>query len=309
MSDWNVIVGNNADTIPTIEDESIQTLVTSPPYYGLRNYGGGEDEIGLEETPEDFIENLCKVFDAIHPKMKEDGTLWINLGDTYASNVSEGVKKFGNAEDFGRKTVEYAQPGRKITGDCKPKDMIGIPWMFAFAMRARGWYLRQEIIWSKPNPMPESVTDRCTKAHEPIFLFSKSQKYFFDIDAIKEPAESGKKKLSGGWELDGTRRKRSVWTVPIASGETLDNEHFAVYPTSLVEPCILAATKPGDLVCDPFSGSGTTGVVALQHDRNYIGFELNTDFEKIYTKRLKEAKAYNNQDATTGETAALFNWE
>lgn len=635
MADWNVILGNNAETIPTIEDNSIRTLVTSPPYYGLRNYGGGDDEIGLESTPEDYIENLCQMFDAIKPKLTDDGTMWINLGDTYASNVSEGIKKFGNAESFGRKTVEYKQPKRKITGGLKPKDMIGIPWMFAFAMRARGWYLRQEIIWClsggiklyvktpttigpisirdisrldpttvklwngkkwtqllgmgkstekdrskmlqltlrsgekinctdmhqwptsnglkrtkelkvgdilkscqlpdnkdkiknipsydvgwliglyiaggskgkdgtclqlaanqkenvrfsilnkicesyhascdnhntsengcthniygsviigiidqyvngkdayskkldkkvwernnsflrgildgylegdghwdgknerwrlgfcrnedfasdlrclcarlgvsltlnesfskntttgkthpsyrgeikfstsdhfnsknrneivsisksksrtfwdlsvrdephlfalasgilthncKPNPMPESVTDRCTKAHEQIFLLSKSKDYYFDVDAIKELADSGQKTISGGWELDGTRRKRSVWTIPIASGETLDNEHIAVYPTRLVLPCILAGSAPGDLVCDPFSGSGTTGVVALENDRNYIGFELNDMFVKIYTKRLDQAKDHNSVSLDSQENQGLFTW-
>lgn len=636
MANWKVLLGNNADTIPTIEDKSIKTVITSPPYFGLRNYGGGEDEIGLEETPEEYIENLCRVFDALHPKLTDDGTMWVNLGDTYASNVSEGIKKFGNAESFGRKSVDYKQPGRKISGDCKPKDMIGIPWMFAFAMRARGWYLRQEVIWClsggvkvyaktpttigpmsirdisrldpstvqlwngtkwtqllgmgksletdrdkmleitlrsgesisctdmhqwptnnglkrakdlkvgdiidtcllpdstlkcdnlpsydigwlvglylaegsrskggkclqfashqketdrfanltricemyhasckshdtsengcthnvygeavigiidtyingtdaytkkldkkvwerdneflrgilmgylkgdghydkpnnrwrlgfcrnedlasdlrclaarlgyyismkpsftkntdtgkthptfkgelrftvsdhfnckerseivsigpskarkfwdlsvadephlfslasgvlthncKANPMPESVTDRCTKAHEQIFLFSKSPTYFFDVDAIKEEADTGKKKIAGGWDQDGSRRKRSVWTVPVACSETLDNEHFAVYPTALVEPCVLAGSAPGDLVCDPFNGSGTTGVVALENNRNYIGFELNKDFEKIYTKRLNDAKSFNKQDITNGDVSKLFSWE
>lgn len=308
MSDWKIIVGNNVDNIPQLEDKSIRTVITSPPYYGLRNYGGGEDEIGLEETPEEYIEKLCLVFDKLMPKVSDDGTMWVNLGDTYASNVSEGVKKFGNADSFGRKTVDYIQPSRKITGDCKPKDMIGIPWMFAFAMRKRGWYLRQEIIWLKKNCMPESVTDRCTKAHEQIFLFSKSQNYYFDIDAIKEKADSGKKRISN-WECDGTRRKRSVWDIPVASSETMDNEHFAVYPKDLVEPCVLAGSAKGDLVCDPFSGSGTTGVVALENDRNYVGFELNADFEKIYTKRLNKAKEFNGQDITVGDMANLFEWE
>jgi len=309
MATWKVIVGDNAGTIPTIDNNTIKTVITSPPYYGLRNYGGGKGEIGLEKTPEEYIENLCLVFDAIHPKLTEDATMWVNIGDTYASNVAEGIKKFGNAESFGRKTIDYKQPGRKISGDCKPKDMIGIPWMFAFAMRARGWYLRQEIIWEKNNCLPESVMDRCTKTHEPIFLFSKSSSYFFDVEAIKESAKTGKKKIAGGWEQDGTRRKRSVWNIPVACSETLDNEHFAVYPKALVEPCVLAGSAPGDLVCDPFNGSGTTGVVALENNRNYIGFELNKDFEKIYTKRLNDAQCFNKQDITNGEVSKLFSWE
>ncbi len=321
---WNVLLGDNRETIKKLDDNSVQTVITSPPYFALRKYGDSSDEIGIEETPEDYINNLCNVFDEIKPKLKEDGTLWVNLGDTYASNVSEGIKKFGS-KNFqetrpGRQNVK--QPGRKITGDLKPKDLIGAPWMFAFEMRKRGWYLRQDIIWSKNNPLPESVEDRCTKSHEYIFLFSKNQDYYFDYESITEKststAKDKKKEISKVaksfsfddlenenpvekepeekkdnevvWVPNGTRRKRSVWEVPVSCGEAIGIQHFATYPKELVLPCVLAGSKPGDLVLDPFNGSGTTGVVAMENGRNYIGCELNQEFESIYTKRLSEAK-------------------
>lgn len=336
--DWKVHLGKNVDNIKLLDDNSVRTVVTSPPYYRLRRYGDSDEEIGTEETPEEFVESLCKVFDEIRPKLKEDGTLWVNLGDTYASNVSEGVKKFGSA-DFqaerpGRQNV--AQPGRKLTGDLKRKDLIGIPWLFAFAMRKRGWYLRQDVIWSKTNPMPESCTDRCTKSHEYIFLFSKNEEYYFNHDAIREDAESNKdavnkkkkpkdvlmscfddsgevlsktndeillekkkiEEVAGKtWTHDGKRNKRSVWEVNTSGGEIgPDNEHVATYPEALVSPCILSCSEPGDIVIDPFNGSGTTGVVALKLNRNYVGFELYETFERIYTKRLNGAKEQNEQD-------------
>jgi len=323
MADWEVHLGNNINNIPNLDDESIRTVITSPPYFGLRNYGDGDEEIGLEETPEEFVSNLCDVFDALKPKLTDDGTMWINLGDTYASNVSEGVKKFGstNFQETrpGRQNVK--QPKRKITGDLKPKDLIGIPWMFAFEMRKRGWYLRQDIIWSKANALPESVTDRCTKSHEYIFLFSKKQNYHFNYEAIKEKAarlqnkadtlihdESKPEKEDGKWVDDGTRRKRSVWNVPVAAGEAIGTEHYATYPVALIDPCILAGSEVGDLVCDPFNGSGTTGVVSLEHDRNYVGFELYKNFEHIYTKRLNEAKNRNKQNLTSAANSDLWEW-
>jgi DNA modification methylase len=329
--DWKVYLGKNTDNIKLLDDKSVQTVITSPPYFRLRQYGDSDDEIGTEETPEEFIETLCQVFDEIKPKLKDDGTLWVNLGDTYASNVSEGVKKFGSA-DFqaerpGRQNV--AQPGRKLTGDLKKKDLIGIPWMFAFAMRKRGWYLRQEIIWSKPNPMPESCTDRCTKSHEHIFLLAKNESYLFDHEFIREVSDSfnpekknkriktkdvitfdfesdttksdedikaeklkNKEIEDKSWSPDGFRNKRSVWEVPTSGGEIgTDNEHVATYPEALVSPGVLAGTKEGDIVMDPFNGSGTTGVVALKLGRKYVGFELYQSFEKTYTRRLNEAQS------------------
>lgn len=324
---WKILLGDCKETLKTLEDNSIQTVVTSPPYWALKRYGDSLSEIGIEDTPEKYISNLCDVFDVLKSKLKENSTLFINLGDTYASNVSEGIKKFGS-KNFqetrpGRQNVK--QPGRKITGDLKSKDLIGIPWMFAFEMRKRGFYLRQDIIWNKTNPLPESVEDRCTKSHEYIFLFSKNEEYYFDYNAISEksdtPLKEKKKtptKLQNfpfdnlddnsseeikedkkqdnevNWEPDGTRRKRSVWTVPVSCGEAIGIQHYATYPKKLIEPCVLAGSKPGDIVLDPFNGSGTTGVVAMEHGRHYIGCELNQEFEVIYNTRLKEAeRAYN----------------
>lgn len=272
-----VIVGNALQTLKNLPDASVQTVVTSPPYWGLRDYGDDE-QLGLEKSPLDFIENLCKVFDEIWRVLKNDGTVWVNLGDSYYN-----------------------------------KSLAGIPFRFAFAMQERGWFLRQDIIWHKPNVMPESVTDRCTKSHEYIFLLTKSSKYFYDNKAILEPvSEISLKRSEYGWDSDrpstknasmggtgihtdqmGTRfvnpegrNKRSVWTV---TAKGYKEAHFAVYPPELIEPCILAGSKEGDTVLDPFSGSGTTGEVALKHNRNYIGLELNPEYAEISRKRLLEA--------------------
>lgn len=272
-----VIVGNALQTIKNLPDASVQTVVTSPPYWGLRDYGDDE-QLGLEKNPLDFIENLCKVFDEIWRVLKDDGTVWVNLGDSYYN-----------------------------------KSLAGIPFRFAFAMQERGWFLRQDIIWHKPNVMPESVTDRCTKSHEYIFLLTKSSKYFYDNKAILEPiSEVSLKRSEYGWDSDrpstknasmggtgihtdqmGTRfvnpegrNKRSVWTI---TAKGYKEAHFAVYPPELIEPCILAGSKEGDTVLDPFSGSGTTGEVALKHNRNYIGLELNPEYAEISRKRLIEA--------------------
>ena len=245
---WKVLQGDNRDTIKTLEDNSIQTVISSPPYWAQRIYSDSELEIGIEETPEEYIKSLCDVFDAILPKLKDDGTLWINLGDTYASNAKEGIKKFGSKdfqEEHKNKSIKV--PGRKLSGNLKPKDLVGVPWMFAFEMRARGWWLRQDILWSRANPIPESVEDRCTKSHEYIFLLSKSPDYYFDFNAIKEKAsttlkdkkkakvkslsfdelendkEEVKEEDGKSWEPDGTRRKRSVWEVPAACSEAVGN--------------------------------------------------------------------------------------
>ena len=328
MPQWNVLLGNNKETIKQIEDKSIQTAVTSPPYFALRAYGGSEcdkGEIGLEETPEEFISSLCDVFDELKPKIKEDGTVWVNLGDTYASNTSAGVKKFGskNFQETRPGRQEVFQPKKKISGNLKNKDLIGIPWMFAFEMRKRGWYLRQDIIWAKDNPMPESVTDRCTKSHEYIFLFSKSPEYYFDFEALKEetgkaakkerrfsrveqPEGMGRNDEGRMWVDDGTRRKRSVWQIPVAASQAIGTEHFATYPEELILPCILAGSKEGDLVFDPFNGSGTTGVVALKNGRNYLGCELYEKFKSIYETKLNDA--LNKRENSIEENKDLFEW-
>lgn len=246
-----------------------QTCVTSPPYFGLRDYGH-EGQIGLEKTPEEYIASMVEVFQCVRDVLADDGTLWLNIGDSYGAG----------------------------------KQLLGIPWKLAFALQSDGWYLRQDIIWHKPNPMPESVRDRCTKAHEYIFLLSKSGRYFFDGDAIKEPAKTspvarnkadegyqadypkGDRFSSGErvWGADGKRNKRSVWEVSL---RPYKGAHFATFPTALIEPCVLAGSRPNDIVLDPFMGSGTTAQVALQHGRQYLGCELNPEYEELQRERIE----------------------
>ena len=282
------------------EGVKAQTCVTSPPYYGLRDYGH-EGQIGLEETPEQYISAMVEVFRCVWDVLEDDGTLWLNIGDSYAGNNSRasnnGRAGFGNARE---KVVNRTGEGLKT------KDLIGIPWMLAFALRANGWYLRQDIIWHKPNPMPESVQDRCTKAHEYIFLLSKSQKYYYDADSIKEDAvgekggaplkatnpefrqgdsKSVNSGLSHGWQPTEFRNKRSVWTV---NPKPYSGAHFAVFPEELIEPCILAGAPVGGVVLDPFMGSGTTAQVSQDLGRQYIGCELNPAYEKLQKKRTAQ---------------------
>jgi DNA modification methylase len=265
-----ILFGDCRETLKEF-DEKARMCVTSPPYYGLRNYGDEEYQIGLEQTPEDYIEQLVNVFKEVKNVLTDDGTCWVNVGDSYYNyrpGRGQGLVKqtvSNNKQDL---PDMCPRRGNKLEG-LKEKDLIGIPWMFAFAMRADGWYLRQDIIWNKPNPMPESVRDRCTKAHEYIFLFSKSQNYYFDVDAIKEP----------------TRRKRSVWNI---QKKPYKGAHFAVYPPDLIEPCIKAGSEEGDIVLDPFMGSGTTAMVAKSLGRDYIGCELHEDYGNLIQKRVAE---------------------
>ena len=251
-------------------DEQARMCVTSPPYYGLRNYGDEDEQIGQEDTPEQFIDNLVKVFREVRNVLTDDGTCWVNLGDSYYNY------RPGRGQGLVKQTVSNTKQdlpdlcprrGNKLDG-LKEKDLIGIPWMFAFAMRADGWYLRQDIIWHKPNPMPESVRDRCTKSHEYIFLLSKKQNYYFDVDAIKEP----------------TRRKRSVWDI---TKKPYKDAHFAVFPPDLIEPCIKAGSERGDMILDPFMGSGTTAMVAKSLGRDYMGCELHEEYGKLIRDRLQ----------------------
>lgn len=281
-----------------------QTCVTSPPYFGLRDYQHAA-QIGLEETPEQYIAALVEVFRCVWDVLADDGTLWVNIGDSYTS----GNRKTRDADD---KDASRAMSFRAPTPNgLKPKDLIGIPWMLAFALRADGWHLRQDIVWHKTNPMPESVRDRCTKAHEYIFLLSKSERYYFDSDAMKEPAIGGKaagnkrhkyadayaqgesqehRTKAGLTALAGvqweTRNRRSVWSV---GSSPYVGAHFAVYPPELIRPCILAGSRPGDVVLDPFMGSGTTATVALQHGRKYLGCELNPEYEVLQRERIVSA--------------------
>jgi len=331
-----------------------QTCITSPPYYGLRDYGtakweGGDpdcqhsismptkwndpkrgtsvlrpevghrggstsnchlcgakridEQLGLEDTPEEYITNMVEVFRCVWDVLEDNGTLWVNIGDSYC-----------NSNGFARASPEYQREGRNnmpandrkldklhATG-LKTKDLIGIPWMLAFALRADGWYLRQDIIWSKPNPMPESVQDRCTKAHEYIFLLSKSHKYHFDNVAIKDPVKEDwgtRDRINGKYHNEGTglqphsgleksyemANKRSVWTV---NTKPYSGAHFAVFPTELIEPCILAGAPVGGIVLDPFMGSGTTAQVAQDLGRQYLGCELNPEYGKLQKKRTAQ---------------------
>ena len=264
-----ILYGDCRKTLCAFLPQTARVCVTSPPYYGLRDYGGEESQIGLEQTPEEFIDELVKVFREVRNVLTDDGTCWVNLGDSYYNY------RPGRGQGLAKQTVSNNKQdlpdvcprrGNKLEG-FKEKDLIGIPWMFAFAMRADGWYLRQDIIWNKPNPMPESVRDRCTKSHEYIFLFSKSQNYYFNVDAIKEE----------------TRRKRSVWNV---TKKPYKGAHFAVFPPDLIEPCILAGSEKGDTILDPFMGSGTTAMVSKKLDRYYIGCELHENYGNLIEERV-----------------------
>ena len=308
--------GDALEVLKTLPDEIVNCCVTSPPYYGLRDYGV-DGQIGLEETPEQYVERLVEVFREVRRVLKKDGTLWLNLGDSYfgsggASGQSPDHLNFGKT----RTDRSYASEGitRNLKSSyLKPKDIIGIPWMVAFALRKDGWYLRQDIIWSKPNPMPESVKDRCTKAHEYIFLLSKSQRYYYNQEAIKEKAAydgrkdtlmKGSLKYKNGVMPDGqpnsfavngherwnkdengeyVANKRSVWEV---NTKPCSDAHFAVFPQQLIDPCIKAGCPEDGTVLDPFIGSGTTGIVARKQDKNFIGIELNPEYIKIAEKRL-----------------------
>ena len=329
--------GDNRDTMRKLIDDGVkvQMCVTSPPYFGLRDYGH-DGQLGLEETPEQYIANMVDVFRLVKDLLADDGVLWLNIGDSYngsGKGVAGITSRLGNV-------VANAQATNRLTkvDGLKPKDLIGIPWMLAFALRTDGWYLRQDIIWHKPNPMPESVTDRCTKSHEYIFLLSKSERYYFDNSAIKEPAapssisrwnqdiesQVGSDRVPGKTngnmssrdsfkrigskrgiadvcpaspmpthredraesEYDvNTRNKRSVWTVATVP---YSGAHFATFPPALIEPPILAGSRVGDILIDPFFGSGTVGEVAQNLGRQWIGCELNTDYKPLQDRRTEQ---------------------
>lgn len=282
--------------LQSLPDKSINCCVTSPPYYGLRDYGM-DGQIGLEETPEAYIAKMVEVFREVKRVLRDDGTLWLNIGDSYSGSGGAG-NQFGQLEKKGFKKYKQGNTG------LKPKDLIGIPWMLAFTLRADGWYLRQDIIWHKPNPMPESVTDRCTKSHEYIFLLSKSAKYYYDYETIREEiketnlgfisarARTASGALGGKNQHNMERRdydeikganKRSVWTV---TTKPFKESHFATFPEDLIAPCVLAGCPENGIVLDPFMGAGTTALVARKLNRNYVGFELNPEYKKIAEKRL-----------------------
>lgn len=258
--------GNTLDVLQTIPDEYVQCVVTSPPYWGLRDYAI-DGQIGLEETLEKYIHNLTLVFSQIRRVLKSDGTLWLNIGDGYTSG-----NRGWRAPD--KKKPARAMNVRPDTPDgLKSKDLLGIPWKLAFALQNDGWYLRSDIIWNKPNGMPESVKDRPTRVHEYIFLLTKSEKYYYDYESIREPVSNNRK-----------RNRRSVWSV---NTQPFADAHFATFPPDLVEPCILAGSREQDLVLDPFFGSGTVGLVCQRHLRKFLGIELNPEYVQIAANRLR----------------------
>lgn len=342
-----VYFGDCRDTMRDLKAQGVrvQCCVTSPPYYGLRDYGH-PGQIGLEKTPAEYVAALVEVFEGVRELLADDGVLWLNLGDSYnaAGRTGHGTRQ-GFKQGTNRASAEKADICRPSVENLKPKDLIGIPWRVAFALQEAGWYLRQDIIWHKPNPMPESVTDRCTKAHEYLFLLSKSERYYWDAEAMREPAEWGppgnkthrhttlaeqgdsmftgksglvkyaerqrskrdsfKREASKRAEVipgqtvgthradrdeseydTGMRNRRSVWTVPT---QPYSGAHFAVFPAALIEPCILAASRPGDVVLDPFMGSGTTAQVAQALGRQWIGCELNPEYDPLQQARTAQA--------------------
>lgn len=302
-----ILVGDCLEVLRALRDGMAQTCVTSPPYYGLRDYGHA-GQIGLEETPDAYVARLVDVFREVRRVLRDDGTLWLNLGDSYAAQGGAHGGRDDNQRGVGAKRLHIEgagdQEARRPAQGYKPKDLLGIPWMVAFALRADGWWLRQDIIWHKPNPMPESVTDRCTKAHEYVFLLSKSARYFYDAAAIAEPAEypgddrhnrrdtrkivdpfcadAGSRARTGN-PTGETRNARSVW--PIAT-QPYSGAHFATMPPALAERCIKAGSKPGDMVLDPFGGAGTTGLVADRLRRDATLIELNPEYARLARERI-----------------------
>ena len=306
-----IVCSDAAAGLKTLPPESVQMCVTSPPYYGLRDYGT-DGQIGIEQTPQEYITRLLQVFAEVHRVLKNDGTLWINISDSYAgSGKGIGLTEEKNEKSrpiYGKENSVFKMS--KEWENIKPKDMIGIPWMLAFALRDYGYYLRSDIIWHKINCLPESVKDRPVKSYEHIFLLSKTPKYYYDYAAIQEPIKevtaarymrgrSGKAKYSGtktGQGIDRKtdavteerrqyKRKRDVWEV--STNTYRMDEHFAMYPEKLIEPCILAGSRNGDTVLDPFFGSGTTGVVAKRLGREYIGIEINPKYCEKAQKRIE----------------------
>lgn len=298
-------LGDCIETMRRLPAGSVQTCVTSPPYFGLRDYGH-DGQIGLEPTPDEFVSALVAVFREVRRLLADDGTLWLNLGDSYAGGGGGNYNKTGKTRANGCQITNVRnRPGWLDAAGVKAKDLIGIPWRVAFALQADGWYLRQDIIWHKPNPMPESVRDRCTKAHEYIFLLSKSPCYYFDAEAIKEPSSKFEKegprpktqpnglraddaKKLGGFQMQvtETRNRRSVWTV---ATKPFKGAHFATFPPDLIEPCILAGCPEGGTVLDPFGGAGTTGLVATQAGRDAVLCEINPEYVEMASTRIDAA--------------------
>ena len=333
-SSFRILKGDCLHGLRSLPSATAQTCITSPPYYGLRDYGH-EGQIGLEATSNAYVERIVKVFREVHRLLRDDGTLWLNIGDSYAGSWGNyggqnrgkggGQRKIVKGSQAPQKAYEGLEDWRPPTSNkidgLKAKDLIGIPWAVAFALRADGWYLRSDIIWHKPNPMPESVRDRPTSAHEHIFLVSKSKSDYYDAEAIREPAsEQGRLIKASGPDAKNLgkgkfgetaagfakhdlvvngRNKRNVWTVPT---RPFPAAHFAVFPQKLIEPCVLAGSAEGNTILDPFAGSGTTGVVALRHGRKFIGCELNADYARLARDRIREDAPMFNIDETEDQS-------
>lgn len=280
-----IIIGDALARTRELPDGSVQCCVTSPPYYGLRDYGV-EGQIGMETTVNQYVARLTEVFSEVLRVLKSDGTLWLNLGDSYATGA--GSARVAGGKCFGRQNKAIAnfafprlQPNRMPQPGFKPKDLIGIPWRVAFALQTARWWLRSDCIWHKPNPMPESVSDRPTRAHEYVFLLSKAERYYYDAEAVRETGGPGDHRRS-----PKGRSLRSVWSLPASPYKG----HFATFPPELARRCIVAGSRPGDTVLDPFAGSGTTGAVARELGRNAILIELQPDYHALIKKRLSSAQ-------------------
>lgn len=302
MANVQIITGDCREVLRSLPGQSLHCVVTSPPYFGLRDYGV-DGQMGLEPTPSEFVAGMVNVFREVRRVLRDDGTLWLNVGDTYQN--AKGQSGGFDPKQPARRHLRSARPQDSTLAGFKPKDLIGVPWRLAFALQEDGWHLRQDIIWSKPNPMPESVSDRCTKSHEYLFLLTKSRRYYFDAEAIAEPvaetsiarlaqnvgSQTGSARVPG--KTNGTmkavgdsekRNKRSVWEV---TTQPFKEAHFAVFPPALVEPCILAGCPVGGTVLDPFGGAGTTGLVADRLHRNAILIELNPAYADIARRRIQ----------------------
>lgn len=309
-----IITGDALTTLRTLPDQSVQCCVTSPPYWGLRDYGV-QGQIGLESSPQEYVAALLPIFQEVRRVLRTDGTLWLNVGDSYIG-YHGNKRAHGSAapsdKDGYRENMRATSVG---ANGLKNKDMAGIPWRLAFALQVDGWYLRCDCIWAKPNPMPESVQDRPTRAHEYLFLLSKSERYYYDHEAVREPSSPSRKgnaktfrgggAYTGGRSFDNssdairdshgntrqgdTRNRRSVWTVATCP---FPDAHFATFPPELVRPCILAGCPAGGVVLDPFFGAGTVGVVCVEEGRRYIGIELNPDYVSMAEQRIAQARPH-----------------
>lgn len=326
MGQAKILVGDVRQRLSDIADGSVQCCVTSPPYWGLRDYGH-DGQLGLEQTPDDYVDNMVAVFHEVHRVLSDDGVLWLNLGDSYASfRDGKATPDTTRGESIGTLVPKGSASNRMASSFAgsiiKHKDLVGIPWRVAFALQSDGWYLRQDIIWHKPNPMPESVADRCTKSHEYLFMLTKSPRYYFNNKEIREPSANigatsirfgGNKygdsndpkhatKSGNEYTDNGFRNRRSVWTI---ATQPFRGAHFAVMPEALCEPPILATSRPGDIVLDPFTGSGTVAVVALRHGRNFVGTELNPEYAQIAQDRISQHSPMFNEVTVDSATPSL----